>query len=367
MATRSEDAIVDRLSDVSGISQAELESVVYRKQDREAVEHLLRVACGLDSQVLGETQVLGQISQCFEAARTEETLGPLLTTLLSRAVHAGRRARRETDISLGKTSISHVAAALVDTELGGISGKQVVIVGAGETAAKAMRALYSCGSPRVVCLNRSAAKAEAMVGGTDAEVLPWPSLARTLTTCDAVITATSAPHPIIYPEDLATILAGRGGRPLVLVDIAVPRDVDPGVRELRGVVLYDIDQLAASLDEGRAGREAAVPRVEEIISEEADAIMDWVQSREVVPLVQRIRDKALAVADEEARRTIRKLGGLDERQQEIVSTMARQIANKIVHEPTVRLKARLRETSDDTYPEVVADIFGLAARVDDHK
>ena len=358
--SRTEEAILARLAATSGIPRLELDHVIYRLRDRDVVEHLLRVVCGLDSQVLGETQVLGQVSQSFETARIEDTVGPLLTTLLSRAVHAGRRARRQTDISLGKTSISHVAAAVVDERLGGLSGKHVTIIGAGETAAKAMQALFSRGQPHVTCLNRSTVSAEAMAFGTGAEVLSWPALPSVLATCDAVITATSAPHPVIYPEDLEPILRERGGRPLVLVDVAVPRDVDPRVRELDGVLLFDIDQLEAALDEGRAGREAAVPRVEEIITEETDAIMHWLESREVIPVVQQIRNSARAIADEEAHRAIRKLEGLDERQQEIVLRMARQVANKIVHEPTVRLKAKAPAGGEnDRYARLLREIFGL--------
>lgn len=354
-----EQSILSWLGDGSGIPDGELNQALYRKRDREAVRHLLQVACGLDSQMLGETQVLGQLSQCFVTARTEETIGPLLTFILSRALHAGKRARAETSVAYGKTSISHAAAALVEQELNGLSGRQVVIIGAGETAAMAVQALRGRGDPHVLCVNRSMALTRPAASSGDCEVLPWSALARVLAGADAAISATSAPHAVLYAEDLRPVLEERGGRDLVLVDIAVPRDIDPNVGRLPGVVLHDIDRLEASLDEGRARREAAVPQVEEIVAEETEAILEWLRGREVAPLIHQLRRRARVVAEAEARRTLRKLEGLDEREERLVVQMARRIANKMIHEPTVRLKAQATNGEQEAGLEMLAEIFGL--------
>ncbi len=357
-ASELEGSLISWLASAAGLSFDELNSAVYRKKDREAVLHLFRVICGLDSQVLGETQILGQISQLFIAARSEGTIGPLLTLLLSRAVHTGKRARAETRISHGKTSISRAAATLVEAELRGLEGKIVILIGVGETALLVLDALRAGGGPRVVCVNRSLARAQA-VAEAGCEVLPWSALGGALVTADAVVTATSSPHPVLRVEDMLPLLDERAGRPLLLVDIAVPRDIDSLVGELPSVALYDIDDLEVSLDEGRSLRAAAVPRVEEIVREETDAVMEWLCGRRVAPLVREFRERARSIADEEAYRALGKLDGLDARERDVVLRLARQVANKILHEPTVHLKSLARESDGMRYLETFMEMFGL--------
>jgi glutamyl-tRNA reductase len=354
-----EEAVVGRLSEAASLPLSGLEPLLYRKAGREAVVHLLRVACGLDSQMLGETQILGQVSECLGSARAEGTLGPVLTYLFSRAVHAGRRARTETAISQGGMSIGHAAASLLAEELGGLSGRRVVIVGAGETAEMAVQALRNRGQPQVTCVGRSLGRAEALAAAAGCVALPWSALGEALADADAVITATSAPHPILYAEDVIPALAQRRARPLLLLDIAVPRDIDPAVGRLPLVTLYDIDCLEASLDEGRARREAAIPRVEDIIAAEADIAMEWIGGRKVAPLVRELRRRARSIADAEACRAVSRSGELSPEQQEVVRQMARRIANKLLHEPTLRVKARANEADDQGRLEAFADLFGL--------
>jgi glutamyl-tRNA reductase len=358
-AEGAEDAIVHWFVQASGLSPGEIRPSVYISRGREAVQHLLRVACGLDSQILGEAQILGQVGQCFVNGRAGSTVGPVLTYVLSRALHAGKRARAETGIAHGGTSISHAAASLLAREIGGISGKQVLVIGAGATAETALQALRKQGDPRVVCVGRSMTRAESLAATIGCEALPWSALGQALATADAVISATSAPHPILYAEDIVPLLELRGGKPLVLVDIAVPRDIDPGVEELPSVVLYDIDRLEATLDEGRAVREAAIPTVEQIVSEETEATMAWLRGRKVAPLIREFRQRARAVADAEARRAAARSGDLSPQQQEIVFQMARRIANKMLHEPTVRLRARAQRDDDERYLQAFREMFGL--------
>lgn len=358
-AAGAEEAIVHWFVQASGLSTDEIRPSIYIKSGRQAVQHLLRVACGLDSQILGETQILGQVGQCFVNGRAGSTVGPVLTYVFSRALHAGKRARAETGIAYGGTSISHAAASLLAREIGGLSSKQVLVIGAGEAAQKALQALRRQGSPRVVCVGRSMTRAVSLATATGCDALPWSALGQALATADAVISATSAPHPILYMEDIVPLLELRGGKPLVLVDIAVPRDIDSAVGELPSVVLYDIDTLEATLDEGRAVREAAVPTVEQIVSEETDGIMAWLRGRKVVPLIHEFRQRARAVADAEARRAVARSGDFSPQQQEIIFQMARRIANKMLHEPTVRLKAQAQRDDDERHLQAFREIFGL--------
>ncbi|MFH1833698.1 MAG: glutamyl-tRNA reductase [bacterium] len=351
--------MVGRLAELGDLDRDELEPHVYQKEDRDAVEHLLRVACGLDSQLLGETQILGQVTQALTSARAAGTSGPSLTYLFSRAAHAGKRARSETEISRGATSISHAAVTLLEKELGDLSTRSVLVVGAGETAELAVRALCEHAASEVWCINRSFPAAQALATRTGCRTRPWVELTQALASVDAMISATGAPHPVIYPEDVAPALEERQGRPLVVVDIAVPRDVALSVGTLPGVVLHDIDKLEATLDQNLNRRWAAVPKVEEVIAGEIEVVMDWLRGREAKDVVAELREHARSVADAELGGALRKLDGLDKDSQEIVSRMANRIVSKLLHQPTKQLKSRASSEDFATYCDAVVDLFGL--------
>jgi glutamyl-tRNA reductase len=354
--------IVERLAELGGLTRDELEPHVYQKEDGDAVGHLLRVACGLDSQLLGETQILGQVSSALAAARSAGTFGPSLTYLFSRAAHAGKRARSETEISRGATSISHAAVALIERELGNLSVRSVLVVGAGETAELAVQALYKHGALKVSCINRTLSAAQDLALRTGCQARPWAELTQALASADAVITATGAPHPVMYMEDVAPALEQRQGPPLVVVDIAVPRDVDLAVGALQGVVLHDIDKLEAALDQNLSRRYAAVPQVEAIVAGETQLVMDWLHGREATEVVAELRERAKSVADAELDSALRKLEGLDGDAQEIITRMASRIVGKLLHEPTKRLKSRAAGSDFEVYCDTVVDLFGLTGK-----
>ena len=354
--------ILAHLAELGGLAPDELALHVYHEEDEDAVWHLLRVACGLDSQVLGETQVLGQVSQAFALARAKGTSGPLLTYLSSRAVHAGKRARSETEISRGATSISHAAVGLLERELGDLSSRNVLVVGAGETAELAVQALHKHGAVKVSCINRTFSSAEALAVRSGCEARPWAELSGALADADAVVTATGAPHPVIYAEDVRPILEQRAGVPLVMVDIAVPRDVDLDVACLPGIVLHDIDKLEATLDQNLSRRFAAVPKVEEIIAQETQVVVDWLHGREATDLVAELRDHARSVAHAELGGALRKLEGLDKSAEVIIERMANRIIGKLLHEPTRQLKSRASSEDFELYCDAVVDLFGLKHR-----
>ena len=351
--------IVGRLAELGDVAQDELEPHIYHKEDEDAVGHLLRVACGLDSQLLGETQILGQVSQAFASASSKGTSGPLLTYVFTRAAHAGKRARSETEISRGTTSISHAAVVLLKKELGDLSARSILVVGAGETAELAVQALHKHGAGRVSCINRTFSSAQALALSYGCQARPWGELASALADADAVITATGSPHPVIYAEDVEPVLQQRQGVPLVIVDIAVPRDVDLSVGSLPGIVLHDIDKLEATLDQNLRRRFAAVPVVEEIIARETDVVMDWLHGREATNLVAELREHARSVADAELSGALRKLDGLDKNAEEVISRMANRIVSKLLHHPTKQLKSRASSEDFDVYYDAVVDLFGL--------
>jgi glutamyl-tRNA reductase len=351
--------IVGLLAELGDLAWDELEFHVYYKENADAVRHLLRVTCGLDSQILGETQILGQVSQAFASARSNGTSGPLLTYLFSRAAHAGKRARSETEISQGGTSISHAAVAMLEKELGDLSQRRVLVAGAGETAELAIHALHKHGATEILCINRTLSSAQELALRYGCQALPWGELAGALADIDAVITATGSPHPVIYADDVAPVLEQRRGARLVFVDIAVPRDVDLGVASLPGVVLHDIDHLEASLDQNLGRRFEAVPKVEEIIIRESRLVMEWLHGREATDLLAELHGHARSVADTELSSALRKLGGHDENTEEVITRMANRIVSKLLHQPTKQLKARAPRDDFEVYCDAVVDLFGL--------
>jgi len=351
--------IVGRLAELGDLAREDLEPHIYHKEDGHAVGHLLRVACGLDSQVVGETQILGQISQAFASAKSKGTSGPLLTYLFSRAAHAGKRARSETDISKGTTSISHAAVGLLKKELGDLSTRSVLVLGAGETAELAIQALHKHGALNVCCINRTLVTAQCVADRFGCQARPWAELPVALVDADAVITATGSPHAVIYAEDMAPVLQHRRGVPLTMLDIAVPRDVELCVGSLPGVVLYDIDHLEATLDQNLSRRLAAVPEVEKIVDRETQLVLEWLHGREATNLVAELREHARSVAEAELGGALRKLEGLDKNTEEVISRMANRIVSKLLHEPTKQLKSRASSDDFEVYCDAVADLFGL--------
>ncbi|MCZ7544195.1 MAG: glutamyl-tRNA reductase [Anaerolineae bacterium] len=350
------------LSRLQGISPAQLRLHLYRLADREAVTHLMRVAAGLDSMILGEPQILGQVGQAFHDAHAAGATGPILSHLFAEAVHAGKRARSETAISRHTTSVSHAAVLLAEAKLGDLSAARVVLVGSGEMAEQAARALQAHCAHDITCINRTYARAEALARRVGARARNWSSLAEALAQADVLLTATGAPHIVIDAGDVAAALPQREGRPLLIIDIAVPRDVDEAAGALPGVARYDIDDLQSAVDANLARRGTAVPQVEAIIDEEAVRFMEWLHSRQIVPVIADLRRQAEALARAEVEQALRRLEGLDAHGQEVVARMAHRIVRKLLHTPTVRLKALAESGNGYVYAHAMWELFDLGER-----
>jgi glutamyl-tRNA reductase len=250
--------------------------------------------------VLGEPQILGQVSDALAQAQRSQTAGPVLNHLFERAVRSGKRARSETEIGRHSTSVSHTAVRLVREEYGDLSQGNMLLVGAGEMAEVAARALLSEGVQQLNFINRTYARAETMARDFSGRALNWYHLPAALTMADVVVTATGAPHVVIHESDVKPVLAERAGRPLYFVDIAVPRDVEEAVGDLAGVHLFDIDKLQTVVDANLSQRQAAVPQVEAIALQETTRFDEWLQSRQVLPVLVDLRHKAKSIAEAEA-------------------------------------------------------------------
>jgi glutamyl-tRNA reductase len=308
----------------------------------------MRVAAGLDSMILGEPQILGQVSRAQAEARAAGTTGPLLSHLFERASHAGKRARTETEIGRHTTSISHAAVRLVRDKLGDLDRTQLLVVGAGEMAEVAAQALINHGARQLNFINRTYARAEQlarqladqMAGQFEGRALNWYQLPAALAMADVVVTATGAPHIVIHENDVLPILPERGGRPLLFVDIALPRDVEESVGDLEGVQRFDIDHLQSTVDANLAQRRSAIPDVETIIVDEANSFEEWLKGRQVLPVLVELRRKAREIAELELSRHSHQLNEFAPEGREKVSRIVYRIVNKLLHGPSVSANRR---------------------------
>lgn len=351
--------VTSYLAGLQGIPEDILQPHLYFLEGHEAVDHLFRVAAGLDSMILGEPQILGQVTGALSAAQNRKTSGPILSHLFERAVHAGKRARAETEIGRHTTSTSHAAVQLLRDKLGSLDEIHVLVVGAGEMADVAAHALQDQGVKHLTFINRTFARAEELARQFQGRALNWYHLPAALTMADAVVTATGAPHIVIRQADVAQILAQRANRPLFFVDIAVPRDVEEAVDQLPGVFRHDIDDLQTAVDANLAQRQAAVPDVEVIIAEEKSRFEEWLQGRQVLPVLVELRRKTREIAVSELDRYQPRLEELDPQYQALVSQLVHRIVNKVLHEPTVRLKASAADGNGSEYAQTIRELFAL--------
>jgi glutamyl-tRNA reductase len=343
------------------IRPTELLGHLYSLRSGEAARHLFRVTAGLDSMIVGEAEIQGQVKRAYELALVEGGTGPILNRLFRGALAAGGRARKETGISEKGMSISSVAVELARRTLGDLADRRVLVIGAGETAELVARALVARGAAGVFVANRHYDRAIGLAQRFDGTAVRFEELPEQLEAADIVVSATNSPHHIVERDDIAAVMETRDGRPLLLVDIAVPRDIEPACREIAGVSLHDIDDVQQIVERNASGREAEAKRAERILAAEQERFERWLASLEVVPTIASLRERA----DEVVRRVLAendpRWDSLSEDDRERVRTMAKAIASRLLHEPTLRMKRSAG--SDDAYLYVSAlrELFGLDA------
>ncbi len=333
---------------------------LYSYYEDGAANHLFQVATGIDSAVIGEGEVLRQVRHAWEMARAEKTAGPVLTRLFRHAIEVGKRARNETAITRGITSLSQAAVAMAGDRLGSLEGRTVLLVGAGEMGEGMVQALAAVpGIGRSLVANRTWAKAARLaerIGGTPVELV---GLTSALEEADVVLTSTGAPGTLIEAGDLEPVLPARRGRPLLVVDIAVPRDVDPGVGELPGVTLLNMDDLKAFVDAAMAERRKEIPAVSRIIAEEVERFSELTAEREMAPLVSALRERSELVRAAEVERYRARLASLSDAQRAEVEALTRSLLAKVLHEPTVQLKEVAGSVQGEALAEAVRVLFNL--------
>jgi glutamyl-tRNA reductase len=328
----------------------------YRMLGPDAASHVMRVAGGVDSMVLGEMQILGQVKDAHALAREESALGVRMDKLLATAVRAGKRARAETAIGAGAVSVASAAVSLAAKVFDELAGRSVVVVGAGETGRLAGQHFAERSPGRLRIANRTLEKATALAAELDGEGIPLSELGRALADADVAVCATGSPAPVVTAEMVTTAMRRRPNRPLVLIDIAVPRDVDPSA-ERDNVFLYSIDALQTIVDQSLARRRREVPRVEEIVREECERYFAWLRGLDATPVLKELREHFERVREAEVRKSMRHFS---KDEQDRVERLTRSLVNKLLHLPTTRLK--MIEPGSPmglTRLDAVRELFGL--------
>jgi glutamyl-tRNA reductase len=348
------------LSEVTGVSMEQFHPHLYRFQDMEAVRHLYEVAAGLDSLVIGEPQILGQVTRALELARGQDTAGSVLNRLFQAAIHAGKRTRTETAISRNPASVSSLAASLSERAVHKISEAQIVILGAGEMAELAVEALRKRGAQKILVVNRTLERARDLVQRWGAQASTFEAILPSLQSADILISSTGAPHILISAQMIDEVMKSRADRPLVLIDIAVPRDIDPDVADHPLVTLYDMDNLNAKLEHSLAERMAEVPCVKSILEEELDLFGEYWRSLDMLPLIADIRQNAEAIRQAELEKTLRRLPDLTETERSHIEAMTQALVKKLMHAPTNRLRAEASTPQASEIAALARSLFNLS-------
>jgi glutamyl-tRNA reductase len=348
----ADEEAVETLAQLAGERADDLAAALYRLRDEAAALHLFRVAAGLDSLVPGEGEILGQVRSAFEAG----SAGPFLDRLFRQALHTGKRVRMETAIGESPASVPAAAAALAHQVFGELKGHRVLVIGAGKMSESTARNLRTRGAEIAVVANRTPAHGEELARKLGAQARALDAVATELEHADVVVSATSASDLVLSRESVAAGLRARRGRPLLLLDLAVPRDLDPEINDLDGCFLYDVDDLEAVVVETLSGRRGEAARAEQLVAGEADRFRDWQASLDVVPTIASLR----ALAEEIRDRELRRAGGrLSERERKHVESVTSQIVAKLLHLPTIRMKEAAAAADGVVYADVVKHLFGL--------
>lgn len=342
-----------------GLQYDEFASCSYVFEDYDALRHLFRVASGLDSMVVGEPQVLGQVKRAYALAKEAEAVGGVLDAVFHRLFNVAKRVRTETHVAEAPVSVSSAAVDLAERVLGDLQGKTVMIVGAGQMGELAARHFVSKGAATVLVSNRTYAHALALAEELHGRAIRFDSIWQAMKQTDIVITSTGCPHCIISRQDMEKLMDERGHRPLFLVDIAVPRDIEPAVGELPGCTLANVDNLQEVARENLRQREEAVAAAELILAEEIAQFRERQEALQVVPTVVSLRRRMEEIRRSELARTRDLFGALTPEQEEVLETVTQGLVNKILHTPFTELKLAVARSDRSEFLDLVRSVFRL--------
>jgi glutamyl-tRNA reductase len=358
------DRLARFLCDYHSLDARGVEPHLYTRHETDAVRHLFRVAAGLDSLVVGEPQILGQVKQAFSVATQEQRTGAMLNRLFHQAFTVGKRVRAETGLADGAVSVSFAALGLARKICGEIKGLTALLLGAGDMAALTARHLQGQQPGRLLITSRTPAHAEELAAEVGGQVIPWSDTDPALAAADIVVSATGAPHPIVTRDRVRKAMKGRTMRPLFIIDIAVPRDVEAAAGDLEQVFLYNIDDLQGIVSENLAKRVNEVARAEAIVGDEVESFLSWSRSRAVVPTVVALRRRFEAIRQSELTRLQPKLAGLPPEAKQRVEEITRLLIEKLLSTPTEQLKSLDNAETIVAFSDALNQLFALNADQD---
>ncbi|HSU67345.1 MAG TPA: glutamyl-tRNA reductase [Tepidisphaeraceae bacterium] len=333
-----QDEVIEFLAEFHSIPAADFAAHLYHKSQREVVEHLFHVASSLDSMVLGETQILGQVRDAYENAKQLSTAGPILNPLFQRAIAVGKQVMHETPLAEGRLSVASVAVDYAKGIFDHFHDKTVLCVGAGKMTQLVLKNFAALQPGRLMICNRNPEKAAALAARFGGEQVPFESLSEHLVAADIVLTSTGAAHPIITRQQFEGLRKRRRYRPIFLIDIAVPRDIEPTVGEIDGVYLYNLDDLQQVVSQTQAQRTDAIGSARAIVAKQIESFLSWHRQRELGPAIHRLYSRYHAIAQEELGRTLNKLPNVSEAEKAHLEDLARRIVNKLLHDPVQTLR-----------------------------
>lgn len=361
------EALFAFLQEFSGMDKSELQEYFYRPTCYDAIMHLFKVTSGLDSMIVGEAQIIGQVKDAYQRAMECEASDSVLNTLFQRAIHVGKRVRTDTNLDRHPVSVSNAAIELARQVLGDLSNKSVLVVGAGEMSEMTTRYLVVQGVSSVIVSNRSYDRALEMAEQFGGRAVRFDHLPDELINADIVISCTAASHYVMRCDNCREVLEARLGKRIIMIDIAVPRDIDPELHNIDGVYVYDIDDLQDVMDHSLLERQKAVQEAEKIIADELVKFNEWLGSLYVVPVITGLKTRAEIIKQNELRRALNRMGKISDREKNIISTMAHAIVNQILHDPIVNLKEMAVSQQGHLYAEVVKKLFDLSSEAREYE
>jgi glutamyl-tRNA reductase len=356
---RGTESAKEFVSSFHGVPLAEISSFLYHHVEEEAVRHLFRVSSSLDSMVLGEPQILGQVKDAYGYACEFKSIGPVLDKFFTKAFSVAKRVRTETRVASSAVSVSYAAVELAKKILGDLTDKTVLLIGAGEMCELAARHLLSAGAKGILVMNRTFERAVRLAEEFDGMPVRFDELATHLKRADIVLSSTGAPHFILNRQDVEEVIRIRRNRPMFLIDMAVPRDIDPDANQVDNVYVYDIDDLNNVIETNLEERQREAARAEEIVLAEVEGFRRWLESQQVTPTIVSLRRKYDGIRNAEVAKALSALGAQDPKTRKVVESLAASILNKVLHSPIASLKREADGRNPMEMVAVVREIFNL--------
>lgn len=351
--------VVEALAALQGVREVDVDGHCFVRNDHSAARHIFRVAASLESMVVGEPQILGQVKDAYQAARDVGTVGAVLDRCLTMAFKGAKRVRTETAIARGAASVPSVAVDLARSIFGELTGKKALLVGAGEMSEQAAVHLRASGVAKIAVVNRTEGRGRTLAEAVDGRYAQWSQLESELRDTDIVVTSTGSQEPVIGPRMMKKVMRARRGAPVFMVDIAVPRDVDPKVARLDQVFLYNVDDLQDIVHENMESRAAQAELAGQVVEEEVSAFLQWGRARAAAPVLKMLQSHGREIVDDETRKALQKLGELAPEQRKVVETLAHQVMQKLLHRPMKAVRDSAGQAADERLATSLARLFWL--------